>query len=1364
MSPWHRNTELSTLSVTSYLWCFDTARLVSILSRRKYEGHRKKGRPAEAPISSPPAAPLPRPPLRPQPLSPDLLSSAAPFPRPPLGPSPFPPQLLSAHSSSPPAAPLPRSPSPPAAPLRPQPPSPAAPLARSPSPPAAPLRPQLLSARSPSPPQPLSPKLQTGVKLLSPDFLGGDTETFSLSSQAGLILDGQGSSPLQTSSFLDSSSWHSSLGLSEQTTDSIVSRELVSDINTQALQDEREETLSDEAKYEDVRVCKANIEQEWHLQAEGRGRLRNLNIIQEEILQLNQTNSDLPLSSLSFSSTSRNQLCSYVAELVRKTAEGAFPSMEDVAEAERALKRMKWLIEILQEEVAKVQARKKEEKEALREQAELQVQQEWLRHQYQQAEGRGGLRNLDTFQEEILQLNQLLEPSYQTNSDLHPSSLSFYSTSGNKLCSEVAELDFLGGDTETISLSSQAGLILDGQGSSPLQTSWSPDSSSGHSSPGLYEQTTDSIVSGESVSDINAQELQVEREETLSDEAKDIDVLVRKADTQWMQEWRLQAEGRGRLRNLNIIQEEILQLNQMLEPSYKTNSDLPPSSLSFTSTSKNQMCSRVAELVRKTAEGAFPSMEDVAEAERALHRMKWLIEILQQEVAKVEERKKGEEEAFREQVELQVKQEWHLQAEGRGRLRNLNTIQEEILQLNQLLEPSYQTNSVLPPSSLSFSSTRGNKLCLHVAELVRKTAEGAFPSVEDVAEAERALHRMKWLIEILQEEVAKVQERKKGEEEALRKQEELQVQQEWLQHQHLQAEGRGRLRNLNTFQEEILQLNQLLDPSYLTNSDLPPFSLSFYSISGNKLCSQVLEVVAKTAEGTFPSVEEMIVAERALHEMWELIRLLQEEDAKVQECIKEKKEALRKQEELQVQQKAEQLAKEKAQRAEGRWRLQNLNIIQEEILQLNQLLESSYQTNSDIPPSSLSFSSISGNKLCSRVAELVRKTAEGAFPSVEDVAEAERALHRMKWLNEILQEEVAKVQERKKMEEEALRKQAELQLQQEAQKKEAQLAKEKARRKGLQDSAEDRTLRWFKDLQDSAAQCAQSFDQLNSSKDVQTVKLELQKATNILIDQISSNSGSQLRGNYDEIVKLLSGRWVMSGGKSVSTSQHPQGLDFVSYKLAEKFVKQGEEEVASHHEAAFPIAVVASGIWELHPRVGDLILAHLHKKCPYAVPHYPPMKDGTSVEEYQKILGYRVDDSGIEGQDSFLKRMSGMIRLYAAVIQLRWPYGSKQGSAPHGLNHGWHWLVQMLDMEPRADITATLLFDFLEVCGNALMKQYQSQFWKLILLLKEEYFPRIEAVTSSGQMGSVVRLKVFLETSLQRGDIKPPKGQLSSTF
>ncbi|XP_038162447.1 nucleoporin GLE1 [Cyprinodon tularosa] len=468
------------------------------------------------------------------------------------------------------------------------------------------------------------------------------------------------------------------------------------------------------------------------------------------------------------------------------------------------------------------------------------------------------------------------------------------------------------------------------------------------------------------------------------------------------------------------------------------------------------------------------------------------------------------------------------------------------------------------------------------------------------------------------------------------------------------------------------------------------------------------------------------------------------------------------------QQRLREAEQEKQRQAEGRERLRRLNSIQEEILQLNQLLEPSAQTDCILPPASLVSHSSRGNQLCSQVSEVVRKTAEGEFPSPEDMDAAEQALCEMKSVIRQIQEEAARVQEQKKVQqqEEERRKQEALQAQQEAQKKAEQAAKEKAQKKGLQNSAEESTMKWYKELQDAAAQCAESFQQLNAPKDSQTkkLKLELQKAATIPVSQISTNSGSQLKEIFDKIDRLLSGRAVVSGGNSVSTSQHPLGLEFVSYKLAEKFVKQGEEEVACHHEAAFPIGVVASGIWELHPQVGDLILAHLHKKCPYAVPHYPPMKDGTPVEEYQKILGYRVDDSGVEGQDSFLKRMSGMIRLYAAVIQLKWPYNSKQGSVPHGLNHGWRWLAQMLNMEPLADITATLLFDFLEVCGNALMKQYQGQFWKLILLLKDEYFPRIEAVTSTGEMGSVIRLKHFLETSLQNRQISPPKGQLSSGF
>ncbi|XP_061622379.1 mRNA export factor GLE1 isoform X2 [Phyllopteryx taeniolatus] len=468
------------------------------------------------------------------------------------------------------------------------------------------------------------------------------------------------------------------------------------------------------------------------------------------------------------------------------------------------------------------------------------------------------------------------------------------------------------------------------------------------------------------------------------------------------------------------------------------------------------------------------------------------------------------------------------------------------------------------------------------------------------------------------------------------------------------------------------------------------------------------------------------------------------------------------------QQRLREAELERQRLVEGEERLRNLNSIQEEILQLNQLLEPSTQTQTTVLSASIGTYSTRGNQLCSQVSEVVRKTAEGQYPSMEDMTVAERALHEMRTQIRLMQEEAAKAQEEEKKKElaESRRKLEELKTQQEAQTKAEQAAKERAQKQGLQNNAEDTTLKWYKELQESLTQCTQSIEQLSSSKDVQTkrLKLELQKAATIPISQISANSGSRLREIFERLDKLLSGQAVVSAGKSISTSHHPQGLDFVFYKVAEKFVKQGEEEVASHHEAAFPIGVTASGIWQLQPRFGDLLLGHLHKKCPYAVPHYPRMKDGTPVDEYQRILGYRVDDSGVEGQDSFMKRMSGMIRLYAAIIQLKWPFDSKHGLPTHGLNHGWRWLAQMLNMEPIADITATLLFDFLEVCGHALLKSYQGQFWKVLLLLKEQYLPRIEAVTSSGQMGSVSRLKLFLEKLLRERQLSPPKGELTSIF
>ncbi|XP_067868224.1 mRNA export factor GLE1 [Heterodontus francisci] len=465
------------------------------------------------------------------------------------------------------------------------------------------------------------------------------------------------------------------------------------------------------------------------------------------------------------------------------------------------------------------------------------------------------------------------------------------------------------------------------------------------------------------------------------------------------------------------------------------------------------------------------------------------------------------------------------------------------------------------------------------------------------------------------------------------------------------------------------------------------------------------------------------------------------------------------------QQRLRQEELERQRQAESRERVRRLNSIQAEVLHLNMQIEP-YFKQKELLGLDLSGYSNRGNQLCSLVSGVIKLTSEGGLPLQEDMLNAERALLQMRELIADMHEKIAAAAaERKRIKEEE---EKALQKQQEVKTEIAAPAPQEktSRKEGLQIKADSSTLQWCQQLQDICDQCAASINDLNNSKDskVKKIKMDLQKTATIPVGQISSIAGSHLREIFDKINNLLLGKQISSSGKLVSIAQHPQGQEFVCYKLAEKFVKQGEEEVASHHEAAFPIAVVASGIWESHPKVGDLFLAHLHRKCPYAVPFFPSWKDGLPKEEYQRLLGYRVLDNGVEQQDNFLKRMSGMVRLYAAIILLRWPCGAKQGEHPHGLNHAWRWLAQMLNMEPLADITATLLFDFLEVCGNALMKKYQNQFWKMILLIKNDYFSRIEAVTGTGQVGAVIRLRQFLEKCLKQKDIPLPKGYLHPAF
>ncbi|PSN53296.1 hypothetical protein C0J52_04659 [Blattella germanica] len=250
---------------------------------------------------------------------------------------------------------------------------------------------------------------------------------------------------------------------------------------------------------------------------------------------------------------------------------------------------------------------------------------------------------------------------------------------------------------------------------------------------------------------------------------------------------------------------------------------------------------------------------------------------------------------------------------------------------------------------------------------------------------------------------------------------------------------------------------------------------------------------------------------------------------------------------------------------------------------------------------------------------------------------------------------------------------------------------------------------------------------------------------------------AHLQDKLMKLSRLISGQPVEVGNSRVSAASHPQGVAFCKNLMAKKFVWQGELTVSSKPEAAFAIAAVIEALWADFPDFGELVLAHFYKECPYLVPLFMPQIEGQSNEDYYRALGYHYNENGeVEKQDKFLKRMSGIMRLYAAILITRPCRYQQNKSNPHGLSYAWRWISCLLNLDPRPDICATLLYEFLVVAGNSMYAYYGKQFQKLLHLICKEYYPKIEKVTPSVSSGPMIRLEAFLQKILKQNHIPPP--------
>lgn len=108
--------------------------------------------------------------------------------------------------------------------------------------------------------------------------------------------------------------------------------------------------------------------------------------------------------------------------------------------------------------------------------------------------------------------------------------------------------------------------------------------------------------------------------------------------------------------------------------------------------------------------------------------------------------------------------------------------------------------------------------------------------------------------------------------------------------------------------------------------------------------------------------------------------------------------------------------------------------------------------------------------------------------------------------------------------------------------------------------------------------------------------------------------------------------------------------------------------MSSHKASCFGFAAVAVALGAHFPAFKDTLLAYFYKACPYTLPYYPKKLEGQSNAQWMEVLGYkkRVSDGTFESEDSYTARMSGILAIYAAIVQTEIPAINN----PHGLPNG----------------------------------------------------------------------------------------------
>lgn len=277
-----------------------------------------------------------------------------------------------------------------------------------------------------------------------------------------------------------------------------------------------------------------------------------------------------------------------------------------------------------------------------------------------------------------------------------------------------------------------------------------------------------------------------------------------------------------------------------------------------------------------------------------------------------------------------------------------------------------------------------------------------------------------------------------------------------------------------------------------------------------------------------------------------------------------------------------------------------------------------------------------------------------------------------------------------------------------------------------------------------------------------TSKLLRQNIIKIINTLINTISSTNLTDKYNKLNALLSGKLVCMANTQVIIGSNKEALAFCMETLVTKIINYAEEVISVKAQSAYEIAAVMVKLWAVHQQFGKILYAEIKKKCPLLVPFCYPVAKSLTVQLLDKnSFGYKYDLSGnVESHNKYLKRMTGIVRLYAALIVT----SPKYKQPVIGLGHAWVFVAGTLNQNPVADITATMLVEFLNIVGFSMHLAYGKQFIKLLQYINSHYLKKVILVTPSGHGGPITRLNSFLSKHLCTGLFEEPKGMLSSNF